>query len=386
MTLTRIKPLRIKSMLGMSLVEILAAMLIGLIGMTIIMQVFALSESRKRTTGGTSDAQITGTVATFTLEREMRNAGYGIVSSDSNLLDCDTVVAFDTRRTPSDFTFSMAPFIIVDGAGGAPDQVTVTYSNEPIAAPNAGNLVSVPSSFPSAWSMADTAGLDVGDLAIVYEPTPGVDCGLIEITNLPGGNNVQHTPGYTYTYTDEYGFPVTQTATYNKNGGLSLGGGLTIQSQVFSLGRQPKNITYMVNGARMETRTLFPYDPAFDLDNDGLVEAEIADGVIQLQAQYGKDTNADRIVDTWDNVTPATSADWLQVQAARFAVLVRSSQFERDPVTTVAPTWYGGAFTMTNLDGTPDSNPGDANDWRHYRYRTYQTVVPLRNMIWSTDP
>ena len=41
---------------------------------------------------------------------------------------------------------------------------------------------------------------------------------------------------------------------------------------------------------------------------------------------------------------------------------------------------------MTNVDGTPDSNPGDANDWRHYRYRSYQTVVPLRNMIWSTGP
>ena len=52
-----------KSMLGMSLVEILTAMLIGLIGMTVIMQVFSVSESRKRTTTGTSDAQITGTIA-----------------------------------------------------------------------------------------------------------------------------------------------------------------------------------------------------------------------------------------------------------------------------------------------------------------------------------
>ena len=81
-----------------------------------------------------------------------------------------------------------------------------------------------------------------------------------------------------------------------------------------------------------------------------------------------------------------TAADWLEVQAVRFGVLVRSPQFERNAVTAAAPAWYAGAYLMTNVDGTPDSNPGDANDWRHYRYRNYQLVVPLRNMIWSTDP
>jgi len=41
---------------------------------------------------------------------------------------------------------------------------------------------------------------------------------------------------------------------------------------------------------------------------------------------------------------------------------------------------------MTNVDGSADSNPGDANDWRHYRYRVYQAVVPLRNVIWANAP
>ena len=48
-----------------------------------------------------------------------------------------------------------------------------------------------------------------------------------------------------------------------------------------------------------------------------------------------------------------------------------------------APKWASGYFTMTNVDGTADTSPNDANDWRHYRYRVYEKVIPLRNTIWG---
>jgi type IV pilus assembly protein PilW len=53
------------------------------------------------------------------------------------------------------------------------------------------------------------------------------------------------------------------------------------------------------------------------------------------------------------------------------ALLVRSGQWEKTEVTTTAPSWTSGSFVMTNVA-----------DWRHYRYRVYETVFPLRNMIW----
>ncbi len=381
----RTKPLRIKSMLGMSLVEILAAMLIGLIGMTVIMQVFALSENRKRTTGGTSDAQITGNIAMFTLERELRTAGYGMITSDSNMLGC-TTVAYDSTRSTPDFNFTMAPILINDGAAGAPDQLTIVYGNAPQSID--GSQFATGANPVDTFPLGNAAGFRLGTVAVASDPGAGVNCAMVEVTGFTAGadNNVEHNAGATYTYTNNFGFPVTVTATRNKPGGVNVGGAFTNGALLFAMGRAPTAVTYLVNNSRLEARTLIPYNAAQDADGDDLSEAEVADGVVQFQAQYGKDTNADRIVDTWDETTPATAVDWLEVQAMRFAVLVRSSQFERAPVTTVAPAWYGGAYVMTDLDGTPDSNPGDANDWRHYRYRNYQTVVPLRNMIWSTDP
>ena len=114
---------------GMSLVEILVAVLIGLIGMVIIMQVYTVSEERKRTTTGTSDAQISGNIAMFTLERELRFAGYGMVSRQANMLGCN-VQAFDSTRATTTLTFpTMAPVSISVGAGGAPDTITIIYGN-----------------------------------------------------------------------------------------------------------------------------------------------------------------------------------------------------------------------------------------------------------------
>jgi type IV pilus assembly protein PilW len=373
------------TMSGMSMVEILVAMVIGLIGMTIILQVFADSEGRRRTVTGTSDAQITGNIAMFTIERELRNAGYGILTSDSNMLGCNTI-AYDSVRSTPDFNFTMAPVIITDGAGGTPDQLTVVYGD---ASQTIDGAAFAGGATPSAdFPLSNAAGFRIGEIAVASDPAVGVNCAMVEITGFAPGaqNNVVHASGVSYTYTNNLGFPVTFNETRNKPGGLNVGGNFSDTAQLFSLGRTPSVLTYLVNNNRMETRTLIPYDPALDTDGDDLSEADVADGVFQFQAQYGKDTNADRIVDTWDTITPVTVPGWLQVQAVRFGLAVRSSQFERAAVTTIAPTWYGGAFAMRNVDGTADSNPGDANDWRHYRYRSYQMVVPLQNMIWGTEP
>ena len=63
---------------GMSLVEILVAMAIGLIGMLVITQAYIATDKFNRSTLGESGAQTNGTVALFTLARDIRMAGYGM--------------------------------------------------------------------------------------------------------------------------------------------------------------------------------------------------------------------------------------------------------------------------------------------------------------------
>ena len=67
---------------GFSLVEIMVGMVIGMLGLIIMMQVFSLSESQKRTTTGGGDAHSNGAIALFGLQRDLRQAGFGV--SDPN--------------------------------------------------------------------------------------------------------------------------------------------------------------------------------------------------------------------------------------------------------------------------------------------------------------
>ena len=62
----------------MSLVELMVGMLIGLIGIIIITHLYVTNDQYKRSTTGAGTAQVNGAIALYTLEREIRMAGYGI--------------------------------------------------------------------------------------------------------------------------------------------------------------------------------------------------------------------------------------------------------------------------------------------------------------------
>ena len=160
---------------------------------------------------------------------------------------------------------------------------------------------------------------------------------------------------------------------------------------LYSLGPVPQLNSWQIANNRVLQRSDLIGNAVFD----------VAEGVINLQAQYGVDTAPfdGKISDAeWTSTTPT---DWTKVLAIRVALLVRSKHYERSAdvntpgaaaaVTRVAPSpsWTGGSFLMTNVDGSEDSfdeATPDPNNWRYYRYRVYEKVIPLRNIIWGTAP
>ena len=127
-----------------------------------------------------------------------------------------------------------------------------------------------------------------------------------------------------------------------------------------------------------------------------LVE-ELFPHIVQLQAYYGKDTSApaDGVVDVYDDVTPTTQAGWAQVLTVRVAVVARSAQREREIVTTVDPSWNVGTAAVVSGAAACAASAaaacvsikvGEAADeeWKHYRYKLFDTVIPLRNVLWQS--
>lgn len=375
----------LRSMLGMSLVEIMVATAVGLIGVTMIMQVYSVAEAQKRTTTGASDAQIAGNIALFSIERDLRYAGFGMVTNAGNMLGCTTHAYDSLRPANQDFTFEMAPVIISPSAGpGDSDTIKVVYGNT--FSVIEGALFSAGAASDADFPLKNAAGFRAGGIVATYET--GLDCVLAEVTGfLPASvNTVQHAPGAAYTYTDTTGAVVNGTAHMNKAGGLGGPINYTSGAKLYAIGRSPVVKTFKVaaSGDKLVSDAEMPYVAAQDTDSDGISTAELGSGIVQMKAMYGKDTNGDRIVETWDTTKPANAAQWMQVRAVKVAVLARSGLLEKTAVTSVAPVWKHPAtgaaisFVMANL--------ADGTDWRNYRYRVYETTVPLRNMIWSNDP
>jgi type IV pilus assembly protein PilW len=107
---------------GISLIEMMVGVVIGLIAVLVIYQTFSVAEGVKRQTISAGDAQKTGMIAMYLLGSEMGNAGSGIMLNQDDLATCT-----DT----GDVTTTMRPFsvLITPGADDAtPDSVVVNYS------------------------------------------------------------------------------------------------------------------------------------------------------------------------------------------------------------------------------------------------------------------
>lgn len=347
---------------GFTLIEILISVVIGLLGIVVMFQVLTLWDSLKRTTAAGSDAQISGTVAMFALERDIKPAGMGFGKGADGLpvpsLGCKVSAkspqAFSAVAASPDF-FSLVPVRIIDGAAGAPDQIVTVSGNS--------SLFVSTQKFKDSTASTKTidgsyGGFKVGDVVVAGGATAAADCQLLEVSDVATPGVIGHATALRFNPA-----PAAIAAT---------------SGFLYNLGPLPQRNVWSIQNEK-----LYRQDSLYSA-----ADTEVADNVIDLQAQYGVDSAAGGgtaddgiLVDgDWTATEPA-AADWKRVIAIRVALLTRSQQFEKTQVTPAAPSWAGGAFTMANIAGAA----GDVADWQRYRYRVYEKVIPLRNMVWGGD-
>ena len=383
---------------GFSLVEIMVGVAIGMVGMLVIFRTVATWDTHTRSTASGGDAQTAGSLAMFNFERDVKQAGMGFMGigaivapspatpapNTPTSLGCS--VAFNDTATGRVLPFNMVPIEITVGALGAPDTINVLYGNSAFFVTK--EIFDLSTATSKTLARNNNA-FKTGDLAIVAN---GLVCQLVQVTASPVGKTIAHAAG---SFVNFYN-PAASAARYNAIGGPAFATG----GDIYSLGPQPRRTTWQVNPLRavLTSAEFFQGDPA----------VEVAEGIINLKAQYGLDTTGGRVVNLWTNTlpVPTTPAVWAQVMAVRVGMLVRSRQFEKTAdqsasgaaqgVTTLNPTWAGsadpsgnGVFLMTNVNGSADTfgpNDADPNNWRFYRYRVYEKEILLRNVMWGTSP
>ncbi|MET3182783.1 UNVERIFIED_ORG: type IV pilus assembly protein PilW [Variovorax guangxiensis] len=370
---------------GLSLIELLVAMVIGLIVTLAVTSVITVGEGKRRTTTSTNDMDQAGAYAAYLLDRAVRSAGSSLTQStqptDRGVFGCRLNVAFKSASLlpasafPAPFAknfkaasdLRVAPVLIAKSQSDAGSDVLVVMGGDAVAGGVPRGLTDPGSA--NTLSMDNTVGISTDDLVLVSQ-NGTADCLLEQVT---GTSTKVLTVGgtyYTAGKTTSLQTLAASTSTYVTPLGNPANG--NVQFQLFGVG---------------DSSTLYGYDL---LQGGGTATAQaLADGVIQMRALYGLDTNGDGILDAWADpgatgydisTVMTTTATLRQIVAVRVALVMRSASKERDPVSAASLTLFGDAVDASKKSLAQTVTLTGADD-TYYRYRVVDFTVPLRNML-----
>lgn len=363
---------------GFGLVEIMVGLVIGMIASIVVFQVFASAERQKRGTTGAADAQTNGAISLSMMERDIQAAGWGL--EGSTFSGCERVFSyFDAGSAPGAIANLLVPALITDG-GSSPDQISIRYFDDPANANYKFSITSLaikPGAGSDSLIVKNTYGCtkptpaSSGRLALIQQSG---NCTLMQITKYDKATlTLWHEAGAT---TPSYNPPPAYATangwpTYDKGAYLQCFPQLTLH-------------TYRVNNRQLELQ--IP-------DNSGTTQTlQVAPEIMDFQAQYGVTdicgaAPCPQKITSWVDATgawasPLSNANTKRIKALRVAIVARSAEFEKPESDGICNTTTAEAVTKWSTWATFNTNAYPDN-WQCYRYKVFETVIPLRNVIWD---
>lgn len=379
---------------GFSLVELMVSVVIGMLALLFATRLITGAESNKQAAVGGSDSMQNGMLALFSISGDAAQAGYGL--NDPIIAGCNTVFS-DTGgyalATAMRGGVAVQPLAaaVIESNGANPDRVSL-YAGSSMSGTGTLRVITNYTGGPRIDVDRVPFGFVEGDVIVVAPEQAGGNCALAQLSADPPPKSPQYV-------TIESG----SGRRFNSGGlGVAFTGGA---ARLFNLG-PAKNLalhTWSVSDGFLQLRST-------DLSGSGATAASVTDNIVSLKAQYGFDTRtgtnfqprAGMQVTTWsatmidadsDGVVGG-AGDYQRIAALRLAVVARSKSPERPApgaacnATAERPTVFAGEQPSGVTPAPITVNvavPGDPLDWRCYRYRVFETIVPLRNASWRPE-
>lgn len=338
-----------RAMHAFSLIELLVGLVISMVATVAIFELLIVADRQARTSTSGADAQMSGHLGSYMIDRELQQAAWGLGRLPTDFVNCE-VKGFHAAASAA-FSFRLAPVGIVQGAQGRPDSLRIIVGSSPLVPVRVSYAASTDTSKrlrSRAGFMPPNANLP-GDLFLALSGGAMPSCALLQVSSLGGDD-------YTIFHESGAGAP------FNPPQPLVT---LATDGITFNLGRAPRVQEWYVDPAARALRVRDLLDPA------GAARS-VADGVVDLQAEYGIE---DPVAGVRWVAQPATAVEWAKVTSIRFAVAVQLRQHEKEEVTQAPPVWSVNGQALDAISSLPD--------WKHYRYRVYETTASLRNVLWG---
>jgi len=369
--------------MGYSLVELMTALVIGMVLMAGVSTVFISNKKAYTTNDGLARLQENGRIALQIMSRDIRSAGYSgcsnSLTSVNNQLNNpnDFKVNNDIAIEAVEFGASVA------GATWEPSGSAVSLN--PVPLPNTDALVlrfaDVSQKFDLTSDMngnsatiklsTSTTGISTGDILML------TDCSSAEIfqvtdykDNLNNFDQLIHNPGNCSPYS-----PCNATQKFSKaynNGGKIM--------------KFVTKIYYIGTGASGE-----PALYRATLSKGILDGVELVDGIENIQIMFGKDVSNDSVPDVYLNATDVTNnktaladktAEWINVKSVRVAILARSQANLETSANKAGGQALDSASYDLDEDGVAeyDASTDASNLNRMYQRRIFRTTLLMRNL------
>lgn len=385
-------------MRGVTLIEVMVSLAVSAFISVIVVSVMMLAETSKRRTIAGSDLGQVSAYVQSTLDRSLRSAGSGFTQAAAFAFGCQLHAAktgqqvlprlsgsplpapFASVSTGTTGVFRLAPVVIArgqttPGVSGQSSDVLVIMAGQSGQSEAAAGFAA--DAQTGTLLLSNAVGLNPQDLLLVADRQPiasgTAPCLVEQVASTFNATTAGGTVPLAGTYA---------TASVGTTAVLT---DYSIVSQVLALGNaangNPPTLQLVGVG---DSNTLYTYDL---LQTTGSPLQPVADGVFELHALYGIDTDGDQRINQW--VTPTgnyaiaslmdgstTASTRLRtIVALRLGLLLRSTLREGSAVAPTSLKLFadlGSSLTFTRTLSTAE---------QRYRYRTLESTIPLRNLL-----
>lgn len=373
-----------KNQQGVTLIELMIGLALGLIASLAIFSTISSFESQRRTTSSGVDMQQNGLLALYSIENDIRMAGFGLIdaSTSPGSMPCAKVNSYLSSASG---VYTSAPVTLTNGSTGT-DIITINQLNSDtggiVTGGNAATLTA-PFSAVGTMSLDTNAAINPNDFILLSQS--GLDCTLLKVSSVassPTGGIVVQSAGNALSNS-------TSTAptlpTYAASAVvIDLGPASTSSSTTFGSTNPDSTPTftttkYKICGSGDANCNLLDLMRSEDA---GTTWSTVSSNIVTVAAQYGVAAAGSESISCWTDATGSacSGTDWSnppladvkRIKAIRVGILARSAQKTTCNQTT--PAWYGGSLDISGIVGT---------GWNCYRYKIYQSIIPIRNVIWG---
>lgn len=390
---------------GFTLVELMVAGVVGLIVLLAVTASVATIDRQRKTTVSGVDAQESAQIALSEIDRVGRMAGAGLMSGGD--LICKSINFYYKGKVVSDGAKSGAflPVVLTSGGLTGSDSIRFAFSEKPGGLSAVRIVNDMPS--PSSVFTVNQAGLlKKDDVAIIGAVGRDAPCTVFQVSKEPEGTgggacgkipgieeceNILHNSGDYNPPNPEKEFSDAPRYGYENNApvvgpSIIMNTGLPVTRQ-FSVLCSTLVVSNNLGAAPSCTASPLSFANADALAGD----------IVQMKAQYGVSNDPkSNVVTAWENpmglwADNVVGDKFGRVKAIRVVVVARAKEPATENVTAectnaagvknVGPCSFQDANAPV-IDLSEVPVPA-AQTWQRYRYRVYQTVIPLRNLLWN---